>query len=61
MCSDVESQRVRPDVVPGYLRSTLPSEAPEAPHSFADIVSDVKEKIIPGESLHIEIIMSQID
>ncbi|MEW5296779.1 MAG: hypothetical protein WDW38_007580 [Sanguina aurantia] len=46
--SDVESQRVRPDVLPGYLSATLPSEAPELPQPFADVVADVKGKIIPG-------------
>lgn len=42
---------MRPDVLPGYLSATLPSEAPELPQPFADVVADVKGKIIPGEPL----------
>ncbi|EFJ13869.1 hypothetical protein SELMODRAFT_121532 [Selaginella moellendorffii] len=45
---DVESLPVRSQVTPGYLRSSLPSNAPEEPQSFDTVLDDVKSMIVPG-------------
>lgn len=44
----VEQQPVRSEVDPGYLRPLLPSSAPRQPESFASIMQDVQDKIMPG-------------
>ncbi|CAN9513902.1 unnamed protein product [Ophioblennius macclurei] len=43
-----EKRHVYPDVEPGYLRSLIPSEAPEEPESYEDIMNDVERVIMPG-------------
>eukprot|EP00753_Platysulcus_tardus_P019342 PLAT7098.2.p2 GENE.PLAT7098.2~~PLAT7098.2.p2 ORF type:complete len:540 (-),score=307.54 PLAT7098.2:71-1690(-) len=44
----LESKRVVSDVEPGYLRKELPEEAPEEGEEWADVMKDVREKIMPG-------------
>lgn len=44
----LKNRRVTPCVEPGYLRSELPSEAPQYPESWDDVMSDVEKKIMPG-------------
>lgn len=41
-------RRVTPAVVPGYLRELIPSEAPEKPEPWENIMSDIEDKIMPG-------------
>ena len=48
--SNIHNRRVTPDVGPGYLRPLLPSEAPQEPESWEDIMRDVESKIMPGVS-----------
>ncbi|XP_029958351.1 aromatic-L-amino-acid decarboxylase [Salarias fasciatus] len=45
---NIEKRHVYPDVEPGYLRSLIPSEAPEEPESYEDIMKDVERVIMPG-------------
>ncbi|CAG0919178.1 unnamed protein product, partial [Notodromas monacha] len=49
---NVRDQRVYPAVKPGFLRKLLPESAPEKPEKWDDILSDVKEVIIPGVRGH---------
>lgn len=55
--SNIHNRRVTPDVGPGYLRPLLPSEAPQQPEPWEDIMRDVESKIMPGvsekEKLHL--------
>lgn len=37
-----------PSVQPGYLHELLPTEAPEHPESWKDVMKDIDEKIMPG-------------
>lgn len=37
-----------PSVKPGYLHELLPTEAPEHPESWKDVMKDIDEKIMPG-------------
>ncbi|KAF2894093.1 hypothetical protein ILUMI_12082 [Ignelater luminosus] len=46
--STLDSKRVTPNVEPGYLRGLLPSEAPEEPEEWDNIMEDVDTKIMPG-------------
>nr|BDD85279.1 tyrosine decarboxylase 1 [Ischnura senegalensis] len=52
ICEYMESlgtkRRVTPSVEPGYLRPLLPTEAPEKPETWTDIMHDVETKIMPG-------------
>lgn len=48
----ISSRRVTPNLEPGYLKPLLPSEAPQEPESFDDIMSDFDTKIMPGVSSH---------
>lgn len=36
------------DVEPGYLQEHLPTEMPEQPESWQEIMEDLKKYIIPG-------------
>lgn len=45
---DVGKRRVIPEIKPGYMRPLLPNEAPRTPEKWADIMSDVESKIMPG-------------
>ena len=44
----IEERRVTPLVEPGYLRSLIPSEAPNKPEPWEQIMADVEKKIMPG-------------
>ncbi len=33
---------------PGFLRGALPPQAPEQPESFEAVMSDVRDKLMPG-------------
>ncbi len=46
----VGERRVTPDVEPGYLRDLIPKKAPHDGEGWADIMSDVETKIMPGVS-----------
>ncbi|XP_020815578.1 tyrosine decarboxylase [Drosophila serrata] len=51
ICNYLETlndRRVTPSVEPGYLRHLLPSEAPQEPEDWDQIMSDVEDKIMPG-------------
>lgn len=45
---DVESFPVQSQVQPGWVRSQLPSAAPDEPESFDQILADVDRVIVPG-------------
>ncbi|XP_076266316.1 aromatic-L-amino-acid decarboxylase-like [Rhynchophorus ferrugineus] len=44
----LETQRVTPQVEPGYLKALVPDEAPVEPEKWEDIMEDVDKKIMPG-------------
>lgn len=44
----IEERRVTPAIEPGYLRGLMPSEAPQKPEQWDDIMKDVEDKIMPG-------------
>lgn len=44
----IRKRRVTPSVEPGYLRAALPSEAPQYPESWDEVMCDVEKKIMPG-------------
>lgn len=44
----LRTRRVTPSVEPGYLRAALPSEAPEYPEGWDEVMKDVENKIMPG-------------
>lgn len=44
----LNSRRVVPSVEPGYLRAALPTEAPQYPEAWDDVMNDVEKKIMPG-------------
>ena len=44
-------RRVLPTVEPGYMKPLLPTEAPERPESWEDIMSDIERIIMPGVSI----------
>lgn len=44
----IEGRQVYPDVEPGYLRSLIPSAAPQEPDPYEDIIRDVEKVIMPG-------------
>lgn len=37
---------------PGYLKPLLPSEAPQSPEEWKDIMADIEKVIMPGVSLN---------
>uniref|UniRef100_A0A8C5DTS8 Aromatic-L-amino-acid decarboxylase n=1 Tax=Gouania willdenowi TaxID=441366 RepID=A0A8C5DTS8_GOUWI len=45
---NIEDRPVYPDVEPGYLRSLIPTEAPQDPENYEDIIKDVERVIMPG-------------
>lgn len=47
---NIEQRPVYPDLEPGYLRPLIPSEAPEEPENYEDIINDVERVIMPGVS-----------
>ncbi|XP_062514933.1 aromatic-L-amino-acid decarboxylase-like [Corticium candelabrum] len=46
--STIRERRVLSDVQPGYLRPLLPSEAPNEPEKWEDVVKDIERVIMPG-------------
>ncbi|KAM8826104.1 aromatic-L-amino-acid decarboxylase isoform 1-T1 [Synchiropus picturatus] len=44
----IEERPVYPDVEPGYLRPLIPTEAPQQPETFEDVMKDVERVIMPG-------------
>ena len=44
----VSERDVLPDVQPGFLQDVIPSDAPENPQTFTEIMEDVEKYIIPG-------------
>lgn len=50
--SNIHTRRVTPDIGPGYLRPLLPSEPPNNPESWDEIMKDVESKIMPGVSIY---------
>lgn len=44
----LDQKKVTPNVEPCYLRDLLPSEAPQEPENWDDIMQDVETKIMPG-------------
>ncbi|XP_033837562.1 aromatic-L-amino-acid decarboxylase [Periophthalmus magnuspinnatus] len=45
---NIEQRPVYPDVEPGYLRQLIPTEAPEDPEPYDDVLKDVERVIMPG-------------
>ncbi|XP_031627721.1 3,4-dihydroxyphenylacetaldehyde synthase 2-like [Contarinia nasturtii] len=45
---NIRDRPVLPSVEPGYLHKLLPSEAPELPESWQDVMKDIGDKIMPG-------------
>lgn len=41
-------RQVLPSVEPGYLHSLLPTDVPEKPESWKDVMSDLNSKVMPG-------------
>uniref|UniRef100_A0A8C9QR91 Aromatic-L-amino-acid decarboxylase n=1 Tax=Spermophilus dauricus TaxID=99837 RepID=A0A8C9QR91_SPEDA len=44
----IEGRPVYPNVEPGYLRPLIPTEAPQEPEAFEDIINDLEKIIMPG-------------
>ncbi|RLU16936.1 hypothetical protein DMN91_011005 [Ooceraea biroi] len=47
---NIRDRRVLPTVEPGYLKPLLPSEAPQTPEQWKDIMADIERVIMPGVS-----------
>ncbi|XP_011859985.1 PREDICTED: aromatic-L-amino-acid decarboxylase-like isoform X1 [Vollenhovia emeryi] len=45
---NIRDRRVLPTVEPGYMRPLLPSEAPQTPEQWKDIMADIERVIMPG-------------
>nr|BDD85276.1 alpha methyl dopa resistant protein 1 [Ischnura senegalensis] len=45
---NIRDRPVLPGVEPGYMRKLLPSEAPEEPEAWEDVLKDVERVIMPG-------------
>lgn len=41
-------RQVLPSVEPGYLHPLLPTEVPEKPEDWKDVMKDINDKIMPG-------------
>nr|XP_027809174.1 aromatic-L-amino-acid decarboxylase isoform X5 [Marmota flaviventris] len=46
----IEGRPVYPNVEPGYLRPLIPTEAPQEPEAFEDVINDIEKIIMPGGS-----------
>ncbi|KAM5190240.1 aromatic-L-amino-acid decarboxylase isoform 1-T1 [Callospermophilus lateralis] len=44
----IEGRPVYPNVEPGYLRPLIPTEAPQEPEAFEDVINDLEKIIMPG-------------
>lgn len=47
---NIRDRRVLPTVEPGYMKPLLPSEAPQSPENWKDIMTDIERVIMPGVS-----------
>ena len=45
---NIKDRRVLPTVKPGYLRPLIPSEAPEEPETWEEVMADIDRVIMPG-------------
>lgn len=45
---NIKDRRVLPTVKPGYLRPLIPSEAPEDPETWEEVMKDIDRVIMPG-------------
>ncbi|XP_018368357.1 PREDICTED: aromatic-L-amino-acid decarboxylase-like [Trachymyrmex cornetzi] len=45
---NIRDRKVLPTVEPGYMKPLLPSEAPQTPEQWQDIMADVERIIMPG-------------
>ena len=45
---NISERDVLPDVQPGFMERLIPSNAPEDPQSFTEIMKDVENLIMPG-------------
>lgn len=45
---NIRDRPVVPDVKPGYLRPLVPSEAPEDPDQWKDVMADLERVVMPG-------------
>lgn len=53
-------RRVLPTVEPGYLKPLLPSEAPQTPENWKDIMADIERVIMPGVSVSIRDLLNDV-
>jgi aromatic-L-amino-acid decarboxylase len=44
----IENRSVLPKVKPGYLKDLIPTEAPEDPDQWSDLMQDIERVIMPG-------------
>ena len=47
---NIGERRVLPEVVPGFMKDLIPSEAPEEPEEWDKIMPDIERVIMPGVS-----------
>jgi len=45
---NITDRRVSPNIEPGYLRPLLPTNAPNTPEKWENVMYDVENKIMPG-------------
>ncbi|XP_011867954.1 PREDICTED: aromatic-L-amino-acid decarboxylase-like isoform X1 [Vollenhovia emeryi] len=45
---NIRDRRVLPKVKPGYMRPLVPSEAPQTPEQWKDVMADIERVIMPG-------------
>lgn len=43
-------RKVLPTVEPGYMAPLLPTEAPQSPEKWQDVMADIERVIMPGVS-----------
>ena len=48
---NIDARRVTPNIEPGYLQSLIPSEPPNDPEEWDNIMDDVEKKIMIGVSM----------
>jgi len=45
---NIRDRRPLSNVQPGYLKELIPSEAPELPEAWEDVMKDIERVIMPG-------------
>ncbi|XP_043276522.1 aromatic-L-amino-acid decarboxylase [Venturia canescens] len=45
---NIRDRRVLPTVEPGYMKPLLPTEAPQSPEKWQDVMADIERVIMPG-------------